>query len=65
MGILDEVPMATLTTIAGIICIVVSLITGALTIDQALLALGGVAGGSGVLGLARNGAGRGLHKPKS
>jgi len=58
---INKTPMATIITLAGIVCIVISLVSGALTIDQALVALGAIAGGSGVLGVARNGAGRGLH----
>jgi Na+/H+ antiporter NhaD/arsenite permease-like protein len=62
MGFLDDVPLATLTFIAGLVVIVVAMVNNDLSVDDALKAVGALGLGSGGIGLARSSAGRGLKK---
>jgi len=62
MGFLDDLPMATLVSIAAIVIVVIGYIDNDLTVEEALLAVGAATGGAGVLGHARNGANRGMRK---
>src|SRR5262245_27469817 len=57
MQLLDKAPVATLVTLAGIVVVVIAYISNDLNVQDALLSLGALAGGAGVLGHARNGAG--------
>jgi hypothetical protein len=59
---LDNVPVATLSFIAGAVVAVIGYISNDLTVFQALAAVGIVGFGGGKIGEARNGAGRGLRK---
>jgi hypothetical protein len=61
MGFLDKLPLATITFLAGTAIIVIAYISNDLSVKGALEALGYVGVGTGVLGVARNGAGRGLR----
>lgn len=62
MDFLDDLPMATLVSIASIVIIVIAYVSNDLSVGDALLALGASLGGAGVLGHARNGANRGMRK---
>lgn len=61
MGILDKVPVATITFLVGLVLIVIAYLSDDISVHDALEAIGFVGVGSGVLGVARNGAGRGLR----
>lgn len=57
---LDSIPMATLLSVAAVVVVVIAYVSNDISVDQALIALGVATGGAGILGHARNGAGRGL-----
>lgn len=59
---LDKVPLATLQAIAGFVIVTIAYLNNDLTVFQALLAVGANGVGAGVLGHARNQAGRGLKR---
>lgn len=58
---LDDLPIATLISIASIILAVIAYVSGDLSIEEAFLAVGAVTGGSGVLGVARAQSGKGVR----
>ena len=60
MSILDNLPVATLVALASIVVVVVACINNTMTVQEGLIALGAVAGGSGVLGIARAQSGKGV-----
>jgi hypothetical protein len=62
LGFLDDVPMATLTFIAGLVLTVIAYVSDDLTVLEAFGALGLTGGASAGIGHARNGAGRGVRK---
>lgn len=57
---LDNIPAATITHIGGIVIATIAYLNGDLSVFQALAAVGIVGVGAGQLGVARNGAGRGV-----
>jgi hypothetical protein len=57
--LIDHLPVATLTHIAGVVIALVAYLNHDLTVFQALAAVGVVGIGAGQIGVARNGAGRG------
>ncbi len=59
---LDRLPLGTILTVAGIVSAVVGYINGTISYDQMLVGIGAVSGGAGVIGHARNAAGRGLKR---
>jgi hypothetical protein len=61
MHLFDEIPIATLQVIAGFIIAIIAYINHDLTVLQAFAAVGANGVGAGVLGHARNGAGRGVR----
>ncbi len=62
MSFLDNVPLATIITIAGIIGAVIALINNSITFEQFMLSIGAVTAGSGVVGVARAQSGKGIRK---
>jgi hypothetical protein len=58
---LDNVPVATPTFLAGLVVIVVAYILNDLGLSEALKDVGYVGVGSGFIGHARNGAGKGIR----
>lgn len=60
MSFLDKVPVATLQTIAGIALAVIAYVSKDISIFQAFVAVGANTAGAGLVGHARNGAGRGV-----
>lgn len=60
MSALDNIPMATILGIAAVVLALAGYINGDLTIFEAITAAGIGNAGAGVLGHARNGAGRGV-----
>lgn len=61
MSFLNDLPVASLTFIAGTVLVIVATLTGELGITEALKDIGYVGVGSGAIGFARNGAGRGVR----
>jgi hypothetical protein len=61
MGFLDKLPLATITFLTGTTLTVVAYLSNDLTIFEAFACLGFSGGGAGAIGIARNGAGRGLR----
>jgi len=62
MSILDDVPIATLQAIAGLVLAIIAYVSKDISITQAFFAVGANTAGAGVLGQARNGAGRGVKR---
>lgn len=62
MKFLDDMPMATLQALAGIVLAIIAYISKDLTIFQAFAAVGINTAGAGAIGVARNQAGRGVRK---
>lgn len=59
---LDDLPIATLISIAAIVVVVIAYIRGDLSIDEALVSLGATTGGAGLLGVARAQSGKGVRR---
>jgi hypothetical protein len=62
MKVLDNLPLATITHVGGGAVALIAYLNGDLSVFQALAVFGIVGVGAGQLGVARNGAGRGLKK---
>jgi len=60
MSFLDNVPVATLQTVAGIVLAIIAYVSKDISIFQAFVAVGANTAGAGLIGHARNGAGRGV-----
>jgi hypothetical protein len=65
MDILDDLPVATLTYIAGIVLAVVGYVSNDINLQEAFIALGVLGGGTGAIGYVRNQAGKGVRHPKA
>lgn len=57
---LDKLPLATIQAVVGYVVVLIAYLNGDLDVEAALVALGANTAGAGVLGHARNGAGRGV-----
>ena len=62
MSFLDNLPIATIVTLAGIVGAIIALINGSIDFQEFMVSIGALAGGAGVLGVARAQSGRGLRK---
>ncbi len=62
MGILDNVPLATITFLAGVVLVAIAAINNNITLDEALKDLGALGAGTGLLGVARAASGKGIKK---
>jgi hypothetical protein len=62
MGLLDELPVATLTFLAGVVLIVIGYVDDRLTMEKAFESLVFLGGGSAGIGYVRNQAGKGIRK---
>lgn len=62
MSFLDNIPLATLVSIAGIIGAIIALANGSIDFDTFSKSIGAIVGGSGLLGLARAASGKGVTK---
>lgn len=62
MSFLNDVPMATVVTIAAIVGGLIALVTDSIDFEQFLLGIGATTAGAGILGVARNGAGHGVNR---
>lgn len=61
MKFLDDLPLASLVAVASILVVVYAYVTNDISLNNALLGLGAVVGGSGVLGIARAQSGKGTR----
>ncbi len=61
MNALDNLPLASLAFVAGIVVVVIAYISNDVTVDQALTDLGILGAGTGVLGYARAQSGKGTR----
>ncbi len=59
---LDDLPIATLIAIAAIVGGIIALAGGDITFEQFLVGIGATTAGAGVLGEARNRAGKGVRR---
>lgn len=62
LPILDDIPLATIQTVTGFGLAILAYLNGDLTIFQAFVAVGANTAGAGVVGVARNQAGRGVKR---
>jgi hypothetical protein len=60
MSFLDNIPLATLKSLAFDVCIIVAYINNTITFEQAAIALGATNLGVGALGIARAKSGKGV-----
>lgn len=58
---LNNIPVATLVSIAAIIGGIIALANGSIDFEGFLVGIGATTAGAGVLGHARNGAGHGVN----
>lgn len=58
---LDNIPLASVIAIAAIVGGVIALIDGSIDFEQFLVGIGATTAGAGVLGEARNRAGKGVR----
>jgi len=61
MSFLDNLPVATLIAVAAIIGGIIALAGGDISFDEFLVGIGATTAGAGVLGEARNRAGKGVR----
>ena len=62
MNILDNLPVATIVTLVGIVGALIALINGSIDFEQFMVSIGALSGGAGVVGIARAQSGKGLRK---
>ena len=61
MKFLDDLPVATLTFLAGVVLIIVAYVSNDVSFDSAWKDLLFLGGGSGAIGFVRNGANKGVR----
>ncbi len=61
MSFLDNLPLATIIAVAGIIGAIIALINNSITFEQFMVSIGAVSGGAGVVGVARAQSGKGVR----
>lgn len=59
---LDDLPLASVIAIAAIVGGIIALIDGSIDFEQFLVGIGATTAGAGVLGEARNRAGKGVRR---
>ncbi len=62
MSFLDNLPLGTIITLAGIVGGIIALANGSIDFQEFLLAIGVNSAGAGLIGQARNAAGKGIRK---
>jgi hypothetical protein len=62
-SILDDLPLATITFLVGVVLIVIGYVDDRLTMEKAFESLVFLGGASGGIGFVRNQAGKGVKKP--
>lgn len=61
MNVLDKLPLATIIALVSIVIVVIAYLNDDLSIQDALVSLGALTGGAGVLGIARAQSGKGVR----
>lgn len=59
---LDDLPVATITFLAGVVLTVIAYVSNDVSFQDALVALGALGGGTGALGIARAQSGKGVRR---
>ncbi len=62
MSFLDQLPLATIITVVGLVGAVIALINNSVTFEQFMVSIGALSGGAGVVGIARAQSGKGVRK---
>lgn len=60
--VLDDLPLATLTFLSGVVLLVIGYIDDRFTIEEAFKSLLYLGGASGAIGFVRNAAGKGVRR---
>ncbi len=58
MSFLDNLPLASLITIAGLVGAIIALANGTVDFEQFMISIGALSGGAGVVGIARAQSGK-------
>lgn len=61
-NILDTLPVATLTFLAGVVILVIACLDGSISVEEAFEKLIYLGGGAGAIGYVRNQAGKGVRR---
>ncbi len=62
MSFLDNLPLATIITVVGLVGAVIALINKSIDFEQFMVSIGALSGGAGVVGIARAQSGKGVRK---
>ncbi len=62
MSFLDQLPLATIITVVGLVGAVIALINKSIDFEQFMISIGALSGGAGVVGIARAQSGKGVRK---
>ncbi len=62
MSVLDNLPIATIVTLVGIVGAIIALANGSIEFQEFMTSIGVLSGGAGVLGYARAQSGKGVSK---
>ncbi len=60
MSFLDQLPLATIITVVGLVGAVIALINKSIDFEQFMISIGALSGGAGVVGIARAQSGKGV-----
>ncbi len=60
MSFLDQLPLATIIAVAGIVGGIIALANHSITFEQFMISIGALSGGAGVVGVARAQSGKGV-----
>ncbi len=60
MSFLDNLPLATIITVVGLVGAVIALINKSIDFEQFMISIGALSGGAGVVGIARAQSGKGV-----
>ena len=61
MSLLDDLPVASITFIAAVVCVIVGYVSNDLSLEEAFEAIALAGGGSFGIGYVRNQAGKGVR----
>ncbi len=61
MSFLDNLPLATIITVVGLVGAVIALINKSIDFEQFMISIGAVSTGAGVVGVARAQSGKGVR----
>jgi len=63
LSFLDDIPLATIISIAGIIGAIIALVNKSIDFETFMISIGAVTAGGGVVGVARAQSGKGVKRP--